>query len=92
MYYFQNGSFDASIPGYTGNGLLYNVATKDITANGLLNMHLRLKPIELLSNGRVSHNVESNTMNVEMSQAISLGLPDEIWQAIGLMISFRNWI
>ena len=87
MYYFQNGSFDASIPGYTGNGLLYNVATKDITGNGLLNMHLRLKPIELLSNGRVSHNVESNTMNVEMSQAISLGLPDEIWQAIGLMIN-----
>ena len=44
-------------------------------------------PVELLNNGRVAHNVESNSLEVNMSQALSIGLPDEIWQAIGLMIN-----
>ena len=86
-YFFQNGSYDASIPGYTGNGLTYDVASKNINGQGLLDLQLRMGPVELLNNGRVAHNVESNALEVNMSQALSIGLPDEIWQAIGLMIN-----
>ena len=86
-YLFQNGSYDASIPGYTGNSLTYNVASKNINGQGLLDLQLRTGPVELLNSGRIAHNVESNSLEISLSQALSIGLPDEIWQAIGLMIN-----
>lgn len=86
-YLFQSGVFESSIPGYTGNGLTYNVASKDIKGNGLLDLHLRTGPVDIFTTGRVLHNVESNALEVNLSQALSIGLPDEIWQAIGLMIN-----
>ena len=63
------------------------MASKNINGQGLLDLQLRMGPVELLNNGRVAHNVESNSLEVNMSQALSIGLPDEIWQAIGLMIN-----
>jgi len=87
VYTFQSGVYEASIPGYTGNMLKYNINSKRVTGGGALNLQLRTGPIQFKNAGRLVLDLEPNTLSLELSQSLSIGLPDEVWQAIGLMIT-----
>lgn len=87
IYTFQSGVYEPSIPGYTGNTLKYNIISKRITGGGALNLQLRTGPIQFQNAGRLVLDLEPNTLSLELSQALSIGLPDEVWEAIGLMIT-----